>query len=1072
VSNKLFEFLNGSKGSYMKDWKVFRWSLVSLLVLALVACTETPAGGDLPATPANFKVSSTTATSITLTWDSVAGATGYLLERGTGSSAKTQIAAPSSTTATYTDSGLTAGVSYGYALKAVNAKGNSAAALTAGLASAGGSDSDADGVSNADELAGWDVVISRGGTQLSTRHVSSDPSKADTDADGLTDAQERTRFTDPTSDDTDADGLKDTAEVNTWVSNPTDVDTDNDSNGNSSLFDGNELATYGTSPTLADTDGDGLTDHQEAIVLGNTFSPVIANTPRFELSFASAPAISLNIVKTSDNSLVSTKTSSLILGTSTSNSSTDTNTERFNAQVSYTVGLEAKVGLTGGVTASASVNATAGYGTENAASFTSGSSNNTQKTAEDSFTAGSTAGQTVSGATMSIGFQVANTGTVAFTLSKLKVSVLRRSSDDPTKFIFIGNMTTIPDLTLGVNGASGTLGASYAFSNADDAIQIMRNPANLRFELAGYDLLDGSTPPRNFAFSNDTTNGQTAQIVVDYGNGNVVRQRVATNVERVAGQIVGVKLGKVLKDILKLPYTTVKDAATTLNIINGVQDLKAGALIASKTATDPKSVWAVIGSNGLSMTGVDVDNILIKSGTELRLTLSRDVDGDGLLESEEYFYGSADTTADSDGDGLSDFDEVRTGWTVSVSGKTPRKVYPSPKAVDSDGDTLTDAAEKTKGTNPLLADTDGDGLLDAIDSDPLTPTTNPVITNFAANMTGRSVTLTANVSHPNLKDVVINWGDGTFPSTLTGAAAATVFAQHNYFPSGFYTITLTASDASTPTAKTAVQTVQVNAADITSQLLAWFKFNGPLSPTTPSTISSASGAVVDSSLNGGNATANGSACVLTDAGISNLVNTAYRFNFSDGGAGCGSSQHGGVSRPSLGLQNNYTFAVWIKPQGSLGNQWLMGDADTNGSLPVERLFIGVDSDNFNGNAAVGVSNKVSFMLPLSNNTIIVTDPTTVPLDTWSHYAVTVSYVSNPQQTTVKLYRNGVQVATAAKAANFINFATLSFLIGNGQQGASSGSGTRLFKGVMDEVRVYGRALSENDIVAVRDAPSN
>ena len=1049
------------------------WSIIPLLAAVLTACPSATPTGDAPAKPTNFVISNSTATSINLSWTLVTGATGYILERATGSSAAVQIATPSSATNTYSDTGLSAGTSYGYSLKAVNAKGNSEPALIAGIPTAGGTDTDKDGIANTDELSGWEVVITRGGTQISTRKVSSDPALADTDSDGLTDSQERTRFTDPTKADTDADGLLDTDEVNTWVSNPTDVDTDNDSNGNPGLFDGNELSTYGTSPTLADTDGDFISDHQEAIVLGNTFSPVIANTPRFELSFASAPNISLNIVKTSDSSVISTKTSSLSLGTSTSKSSTDTNTERFNAQISATLGLEVEVGLTGGVTASASVTATAGYGTENTKSFTSDSSNNTQKTAEDAFTAGSTAGQAISGATMNIGFQVANTGSVAFTLSKLKISVLRRNSDDPSKFIFVGNMTTIPDLTLGLNGISGTLGATFTFSNADDAIQIMRNPANLRFELAGYDLLDGSVPPRNFAFSNDTTNGQTAQIVVDYGNGNVVRQRVATNVERVAGQIVGVKLGKILKDILKLPYTTVKNAATNLNVINGVQDLKAGAMVASKTAADPKSVWAVIGSSGLNMGGVDVDNILIKSGTELRLTLSRDVDGDGLLESEEYYYGSSDTTADSDGDGLSDFSEVRTGWTVSVFGKTARKVYPSPKAADSDGDTLSDAVEKTNGTNPLLADTDSDGLLDAVDAEPLTPTTNPVITNFTANTAGTIVTVNANVSHPNLKNVVIDWGDSTFPTTLTGAAAATVFVSHNYYPSGIYTITLTASDTSTPTAKTAVKTAQVNAADISTQLRAWYRFNGPLSAPGSTTISSLLGDVLDSGSNGSNATAYGTACVFTDAGISNLANTAYRFNANDGGAGCGVSKHGGVNSMSLGLPNRYTFAVWIKPQGSLGNHWIMGDADTNGTSPQERLFIGSDIDNFNGNAAVGANNKVSFMLPSGNgNTIVVTDPTAVTVDTWSHYAVTVSYVSNPLSTTVKLYRNGVQVATGSKAANFINYATLLFLIGNGQQGANSGSGTRLFKGAMDEVRVYGRTLTANEIVAVKDAPSN
>ncbi len=217
----------------------FPFLLVPLLAATLVACPPTPPVGDAPATPTNFVVSSTTATSISLSWTLVSGATSYVLERGVASGAKTQIATPNASTNTYTDTGLTTGTSYGYALKAVNAKGSSQAALVAGIPSTPGADTDGDGVSTADELAGWDVVISRGGTQLSTRKVTSDPSKADTDSDGLTDGQERSRFIDPASDDTDADLLKDADEVNIWVSNPADVDTDNDSTGNSGLFDGN-----------------------------------------------------------------------------------------------------------------------------------------------------------------------------------------------------------------------------------------------------------------------------------------------------------------------------------------------------------------------------------------------------------------------------------------------------------------------------------------------------------------------------------------------------------------------------------------------------------------------------------------------------------------------------------------------------------------------------------------------------------------------------------------------------------------------------------------------------------------
>ncbi len=1038
----------------MKNPFQFRFLLIPLLAATLVACPPAPPSvGDVPATPTNFVVSSTTATSISLSWTLVSGATSYILERGVASGAKTQIATPSSTTNTYTDTGLTAGTSYGYALKAVNAKGSSTPALVAGIPTAGGSDTDSDGVSNADESAGWDVVISRGGTQLSTRKVTSDPSKADTDSDGLTDGQERSRFLDPNTDDTDADLLKDADEVNVWVSNPADVDTDNDSTSNSALFDGNELATYKTSPTLADTDGDFFTDFQEAITLGNEFKPLIANTPRFELEFASAPSISLNIVRTSDSQVVDTKSSSLALGTSSSKSSTDTNTERFSAEVSVTVGVEAKAGLDGGVTASSSVTATAGYGTENTKSFTSESGRSTQQTAESARTASSTQGQQIGGGTMTVGFKVKNTGDVAFTLTNLAISVLRRDPNDSTKYKFVGSMTpnlgsgTPPSLTLGKNVISGALGATLAFTDASELLEIMRNPADLRFELAGYDLKDGND--KNFAFQNDFTNGQTAQIVVDYGNGNVVRQRVATNVERVAGTIVGVKLGKALNDILGLPYTTIADTATGFKVMNGITDKKLGQIISSKTVADPKSLWVVIGSNGLNMTG-NVDDILVKSGTEIRLMLARDVDGDNLLENEEYFYETSDANSDSDADTISDFDEVRTGWNVQVVGKPSKKVYANPKAVDSDADSLTDAQEKTAGTNPLLNDTDSDGTLDNLDTDPLNPATNPIITGFDVTLVGKTATVVANVANPSLKDSVINWGDGTNNTVLTGNLAKTINTQHIYATSGLFTVTLTASDSSS-TPKTTMVSKVLDIKDITSNLLAWFKFNN----NTNNFVGGTAGSI------------GGAGCVQSANGKDNLGDTAYNFNNASG-AGCGLDQTGRISVPSLIFTQSFTFSVWIKPTGSLNSSWLMGQNASNGNNPWARLFLGTTNDLANSSTLIGTDSKVSMIVPLAGNTIVVTDPTAPALDQWVFYAATVSL--NAGSTTVKLYRNGTEVASQSKNVTYNNPGANPFIIGWDKD--SGNGGGSYFKGFIDSVRVYGRALAANEVIAVRDVPEN
>ena len=111
-----------------------------------------------------------------------------------------------------------------------------------------------------------------------------------------------------------------------------------------------------------------------------------------------------------------------------------------------------------------------------------------------------------------------------------------------------------------------------------------------------------------------------------------------------------------------------------------------------------------------------------------------DCDGDSLTDSEERRIGTDPCGVDSDHDGLSDYDEVRTYGTSPTSRDTDGDgiddrqeiiaTRTDPRNPDTDGDGLSDGEELARGTDPLRPDSDGDGLSDGEEvnryhSDPL-----------------------------------------------------------------------------------------------------------------------------------------------------------------------------------------------------------------------------------------------------------------------------------------------------------------------------------------------------------------
>jgi GH25 family lysozyme M1 (1,4-beta-N-acetylmuramidase) len=144
--------------------------------------------------------------------------------------------------------------------------------------------------------------------------------------------------------------------------------------------------------------------------------------------------------------------------------------------------------------------------------------------------------------------------------------------------------------------------------------------------------------------------------------------------------------------------------------------------------------------SGTGSTDLDVFN-----GSAARLSVlatSADTDGDGLTDAQEAKLGTNPRKRDTDGDGLSDKAEV-TGTTLLHYGL----VKTNPLKADTDGDGLSDRAEltgftlKNYGTvrpDPLRKDSDGDGLSD--------------YTEVKTGALVRTLTPYRTLSSPNVKD--------------------------------------------------------------------------------------------------------------------------------------------------------------------------------------------------------------------------------------------------------------------------------------------------------------------------------
>jgi Bacterial TSP3 repeat len=150
------------------------------------------------------------------------------------------------------------------------------------------------------------------------------------------------------------------------------------------------------------------------------------------------------------------------------------------------------------------------------------------------------------------------------------------------------------------------------------------------------------------------------------------------------------------------------EPATLVVVVIG--DLVGAAPEAPVTTATPTTVAGSTGSTA------PASATTMPTNTEPVAPAEFDSDGDGLSDEDEIVIGSDPNNPDTDGDGLSDYEEASGAFNSD------------PTLADTDSDGLSDGEEADLGTDAGARDTDGDGLDDGDEviggTDPLDPASN------------------------------------------------------------------------------------------------------------------------------------------------------------------------------------------------------------------------------------------------------------------------------------------------------------------------------------------------------------
>ena len=476
---------------------------------------------------------------------------------------------------------------------------------------------------------------------------------------------------------------------------------------------------------MSDTDGDSLSDYTE--INGGGFNPLVADMPKLDVGVPDNVETDIQIFTTRKDGTSSTT----YKGTTTTTTDSKkthavdlTNVKTLNTN-STTLDVGGKGGYAKGKPyGEAHLNIKSTWQTGTVTDHQTGSTTDTVHTTQQRYQeyrqdTSTSDVETAPNGTLSTAITLHNSGTVTFTAKDLTVTAFRTDPNNPGSIQPIATLalaSSVGDITLAPGDTKGPFQVSSTTVSSDLLVELLANPDGIIYSVPTPSLVNPANG-QSYAIVGQNVQAQTAGVGIDDGSGQPRTHLVATNVARNPdGSAAGIQLKSVLDSILHTDYST-------CNQNDGRQVL---CRIGTVSSTDEDHFWSILSSTDVAEGG-NFDDLHLQIGSIVRLVYLVDTDADQLFDPQENLYGTDIAHADTDSDGLTDYDETQTGWQVpKIGSQAAYQVYPSPLSADVDGDgspdgcpgTATTCAgssfhpESVRKTDPNLPDTNSDGLTD------------------------------------------------------------------------------------------------------------------------------------------------------------------------------------------------------------------------------------------------------------------------------------------------------------------------------------------------------------------------